>query len=63
MRRRHDILWSQGGPTDLANGRLLCPYHHGRAHSPAYQIEHLVNGKVWTARGSSDFLPQSRIRV
>ncbi len=42
----HETLWSQGGLTDLANGRLLCPFHHGRAHSPAYQIEHLANGKV-----------------
>jgi hypothetical protein len=42
----HDLEWSQGGPTDLTNGRLLCPYHHTRAHSPAYQTEHLPHGKI-----------------
>jgi hypothetical protein len=29
----HDIPWSQGGPTDLANSRLLCPKHHAIAHA------------------------------
>ncbi|RYB90947.1 HNH endonuclease, partial [Nocardioides oleivorans] len=29
----HDDPWSRGGPTDLANGRLLCPRHHRLAHS------------------------------
>jgi hypothetical protein len=42
----HDLPWSEGGLTDLANGRLLCPYHHSRAHSAAYQTEHLPNGKI-----------------
>jgi hypothetical protein len=28
----HDHEWAQGGPTDLANGRLLCPRHHARYH-------------------------------
>ncbi len=32
----HDHPWSLGGPTDKANGRLLCPSHHARAHDPAY---------------------------
>ncbi|HEY3483471.1 MAG TPA: DUF222 domain-containing protein, partial [Streptomyces sp.] len=42
----HDVPWSEGGPTDLPNGRLLCPFHHGKAHSPAYRMERLPNGKV-----------------
>jgi hypothetical protein len=42
----HDIAWSDGGPTDLENGRLLCPYHHRKAHSPAYRMVRLPNGKV-----------------
>jgi hypothetical protein len=29
----HDIPWSRGGSTDLANGRLLCPKHHAMAHA------------------------------
>ena len=28
----HDLEWSRGGPTDLANGRLLCPRHHHLHH-------------------------------
>ncbi|WP_281246182.1 HNH endonuclease signature motif containing protein [Nocardioides exalbidus] len=32
----HDDPWSRGGPTDLTNGRLLCPRHHRLAHSSRY---------------------------
>jgi hypothetical protein len=28
----HDIAWSEGGGTDVAHGRLLCPKHHARYH-------------------------------
>ncbi len=27
--------WAQGGRTDLADGKLLCPWHHHRAHDAA----------------------------
>jgi hypothetical protein len=30
----HDDPWARGGPTDLTNGRLLCPSHHRRVHDP-----------------------------
>ena len=33
----HDTPWSQGGPTNIDTGRLLCPHHHRRIHDPAYQ--------------------------
>jgi hypothetical protein len=42
----HHDPWSRGGPTDLANARLLCPRHHTRAHDPAYEISHRPGGKV-----------------
>ena len=42
----HDQPWSTGGPTDLANGRLLCGHHHRRIHDPAYDVTHLPGGKV-----------------
>jgi hypothetical protein len=42
----HDQPWSTGGPTDLKNGRLLCPRHHARAHDPAYEVTNLREGKV-----------------
>ena len=42
----HDVPWSGGGGTDLANGRLLCPFHHGRAHSTGYRLTTLPSGQV-----------------
>jgi hypothetical protein len=42
----HDIPWSQGGPTDLTHGRLLCGHHHRRIHDTRYQATHHPNGKI-----------------
>jgi hypothetical protein len=42
----HDQPWSRGGPTSVANGRLLCAFHHGKAHSPHYQTTRLPTGQV-----------------
>lgn len=36
--------WSQGGRTDLADGILLCSWHHHRAHDHHYLHERLPNG-------------------
>jgi hypothetical protein len=38
--------WSQGGKTDLADGKLLCPFHHHRAHDPAWATFHHSNGST-----------------
>jgi len=38
--------WSQGGRTDLADGLLLCSFHHHRAHDPAWTAGRLPNGDV-----------------
>jgi len=38
--------WSRGGRTDLADGVLLCPWHHHRAHDPTYDASRLPNGDV-----------------
>lgn len=38
--------WQTGGPTDLANGLLLCSHHHHRAHDLAYSTDRLTNGDV-----------------
>ncbi|MBF4160816.1 HNH endonuclease signature motif containing protein [Nocardioides acrostichi] len=35
----HDHPWSQGGPTDLADGRLLCWRHHRMVHDPGWAYE------------------------
>ena len=42
--------WSQGGPTDLDHGLLLCRHHHHRAHDPAYDTSRLPNGDIRYAR-------------
>ena len=36
--------WASGGRTDLADGKLLCSFHHHRAHDPAWQAHHHANG-------------------
>ncbi len=38
--------WSQGGHTDLADGMLLCSWHHHRAHDDRYLHVLLPNGDV-----------------
>jgi len=38
--------WCQGGRTDLADGKLLCNWHHHRAHDDTYDTLHLPNGDV-----------------
>ena len=42
----HDIAWSRGGDTSVANGRLLCPRHHTMAHDPGYTTTRLGTGKL-----------------
>ena len=42
----HDNRWSEGGPTNVETGRLLCPHHHRRIHDPRYQTTRLPTGKV-----------------
>jgi hypothetical protein len=36
--------WQMGGRTDLADGALLCSWHHHRAHDPGYTTRRLPNG-------------------
>ena len=40
----HKIPWSQGGPTSVQDGVLLCPWHHHRAHDPHHTVEYLPTG-------------------
>lgn len=42
----HLLAWQDGGPTDLANGVLLCSHHHQRAHDASYRTDRLTNGDV-----------------
>ena len=38
--------WSRGGRTDLADGLLLCSFHHRRAHDPAWRPDRMPDGDV-----------------
>ena len=40
----HIVPWSRGGKTSLADTKLLCSFHHHRAHDPAWQVHHHPNG-------------------
>lgn len=42
----HLTAWQDNGPTDIANGILLCAHHHQRAHDPGYVTDRLPNGDV-----------------
>jgi hypothetical protein len=38
--------WARGGRTDLADGVLLCSFHHHRAHDGHYQLDRMPDGQV-----------------
>ncbi len=42
----HKRPWSHGGKTDLADGKLLCSFHHHRAHDPGWITHHHANGST-----------------
>ncbi len=42
----HRQPWSKGGKTDLADGKLLCSFHHHRAHDPGWDTFHHPNGST-----------------
>lgn len=46
----HRRPWSEGGTTDLADGVLLCGFHHHRAHDGRYLSTALPNGDVRFSR-------------
>jgi hypothetical protein len=38
--------WALGGLTDIADGVLLCPFHHHRAHDPTYELSRCADGDI-----------------
>ena len=38
--------WAAGGRTDLADGVLLCSFHHHRGHDRRYELERQADGRV-----------------
>ena len=51
----HPRPWSEGGHTNLhdgklLDGKLLCPFHHHRAHDPGWITHHHPNGSTTFTR-------------
>lgn len=42
--------WARGGRTDLADGVLLCSFHHHRAHDHHYRTDRMPDGGVRFSR-------------
>jgi uncharacterized protein DUF222 len=42
----HPHPWSHGGHTNLAEGTLLCPWHHHRAHDPDFEVTRPPDGDI-----------------
>ena len=42
----HVVPWSRGGKTSLKDSKLLCSFHHHRAHDPAWETRHHPNGST-----------------
>jgi hypothetical protein len=63
----HVIAWSQGGPTDVSNGVLLCPAHHHMLHHSDFElvmrhgIPHLIPPKRLNPTGREWRVGRSRI--
>ena len=38
--------WARGGRTDLADGLLLCSWHHHRIHDDRYLVQRTPDGEV-----------------
>jgi hypothetical protein len=46
----HKTPWAHGGQTNLADATLLCPFHHHRAHDPAWNINYHPDGTTTFTR-------------
>ncbi|KQY63612.1 hypothetical protein [Nocardioides sp. Root140] len=42
----HTLSWLHGGRTDTKDGKLLCSWHHHRAHDDTYDMTLMANGDV-----------------
>jgi hypothetical protein len=40
----HQTEWADDGPTDVANGALLCEFHHQQVHRQGWRVELAPNG-------------------
>ena len=42
----HITPWARGGKTDFKDCKLLCPFHHHRAHDPGWIAHHHPHGNT-----------------
>ncbi|MFY9915902.1 MAG: HNH endonuclease signature motif containing protein [Nocardioidaceae bacterium] len=52
--RHHRIPWSEGGPTDIHNGCLLCSFHHHLIHQGEWDL-------TLAPDGITEVIPPARI--
>ncbi|MBX9245960.1 DUF222 domain-containing protein [Actinotalea ferrariae] len=56
----HIRWWDRGGPTSVANGILLCWYHHGEVHRRDLRIEAVNHGFRFAYRDGRPVAPPGR---
>ena len=54
----HVVYFSDDGPTDVINGVMLCPAHHGAHHAGAFEIK-MIDGKPWIRDSVDRFDPDA----
>ncbi len=60
----HIVPWSRGGPTDIANGILLCRHHHLLVHNAGWGITRQGSDYFLVAPDGGDRIPMpSRSRA
>jgi hypothetical protein len=57
------MQWAHGGTTELADGVLLCPFHHRRAHQDSWQGHLAADGHIeWKRSGDTTWQRNHRWR-
>jgi hypothetical protein len=46
----HKVPWSKGGTTTVDDATMLCPFHHHRAHDPAWNTNYHHDGTTTFTR-------------
>lgn len=57
----HITPWSQGGKTDLADGVLLCRFHHRMVHAQRWRIRRDENATYWLEPPPGSSAPRRRL--
>ena len=60
----HKVPWCKGGRTRLEDGTFLCPFHHRRAHDPAWNVTYHHDGTTsFTRRQQPQMSVDSRCAI